>query len=68
MLIFECSEEFVARYPGEGFFSLLSDEWSDVSKKEQVSFSVRTCTDEYEVCEDFVGILSARRAYHLMHC
>ncbi|XP_046842007.1 zinc finger MYM-type protein 1-like [Xenia sp. Carnegie-2017] len=33
-----------------------SDESSDVSKKEQFSFSVRTCDDSYEVSEDFVGI------------
>lgn len=38
------------------FFSILADESSDVSKKEQLSFSVRTCNDNYEVSEDFVGI------------
>ncbi|XP_046860232.1 zinc finger MYM-type protein 1-like [Xenia sp. Carnegie-2017] len=37
-------------------FSILADESSDVSKKEQLSFSVRTCDDNYEVSEDFVGI------------
>ena len=38
------------------FYSILADESSDVSKKEQLSFCVRTCTIEYEVSEDFIGI------------
>ena len=38
------------------FCSILADESSDVSKKERLSFCVRTCTDEYEVSEDFIGI------------
>ncbi|XP_028414347.1 uncharacterized protein LOC114537506 [Dendronephthya gigantea] len=38
------------------FSSILADESSDVSKKEQLSFSVRTCDDDYKVFEDFVGI------------
>ena len=37
------------------FYSILADELSDVSKKEQLPFCVRTCTDEYEVSEDFIG-------------
>ena len=38
------------------FYSILADESSDVSKKEQLSFSVRICNDNYEVSENFVGI------------
>ena len=40
----------------KAFYSILSDESSDVSKKEQLSFSVRVCNENYEVSEDFVGI------------
>ena len=38
------------------FYSILADESSDVSKKEQLSFSARICNDNYEVSENFVGI------------
>ena len=38
------------------FYSILADQSLDVSKKEQLSFSVRTCTGDYEVFEDFVDI------------
>ncbi len=38
------------------FYSILADESSDVSKTEQLSFSVRTCDDSYKVSEDFIGI------------
>ena len=40
----------------KAFYSILADESSDVSKKEQLSFSVRICDDNYEVSENFVGI------------
>ena len=40
----------------KSFFAILADESSDVTKKEQLSFSVRTCSEEYEVSESFVGI------------
>ena len=38
------------------FFSILAYESSDVAKKEQLSFSIRTCNDQYEDSEDFNGI------------
>ena len=42
------------------FYSIFADESSDVSKKNfhpmyQNKFSVKTCTDDYEVFEDVVG-------------
>ena len=40
----------------KAFYSILADESLDVSKKEQLSFSVRICDDNYEVSENFVGI------------
>ena len=40
----------------KAFYSILSNESSDVSEKEQLSFSVRICNENYEVSEDFVGI------------
>ena len=41
---------------GKAFYSNLAEESSDVSKKEQLSFSVRICNDNNEVSENFVGI------------
>ena len=40
-----------------GFYAIICDESSDISKTEQMSFSIRYCNDAYEVFEEFVGIL-----------
>ena len=40
------------------FYLILADESSDVSKKEQLLFCVRTCTDEYKVSECVEGLSS----------
>ena len=40
------------------FFSIICDEASDISKLEQLSFSVRSCNNSYETFENFIGILS----------
>ena len=40
-----------------GFFAIICDESSDISKTEQMPFSIRHCNDAYEVFEEFVGIL-----------
>ena len=40
------------------FYSVICDESSDISKTEQLSFSVRHCGDNYEIMEDFIGVMS----------
>ena len=61
MLVLNARRNLLQGILEKHFFSIISVESSDVSKKEQVSFSVRTCTDEYEVCEDFVGIFECTK-------
>ena len=39
------------------FYSVICDESSDISKTEQLSFSVRHCGDNYEIMEDFIGVM-----------
>lgn len=36
---------------------LICDESSDISKTEQLSFSVRHCDDLYKISEDFIGVM-----------
>ena len=50
------------------FHSILADESSDGSKKEKLSFSVRTCTDDYKVFEDFVGIFECVERFSSDSC
>ena len=38
------------------FYAILADESSDVTKLEQLSCTVRSCDEHYNVKEDFVGI------------
>ena len=38
------------------FFSVICNEAIDISKTEQLSFSVRHCNKNYEIEEDFIGI------------
>ena len=39
------------------FYSIICDESTDMSKIEQMSFSVRYCTDDYDIHEDFIGMM-----------
>ncbi|XP_046842027.1 zinc finger MYM-type protein 1-like [Xenia sp. Carnegie-2017] len=56
MIVLNARRHLIVKILVRESFSILADESSDVSKKEQLSFSVRTCDDNYEVSEDFVGI------------
>ena len=56
MLVLEARRDLLERIRQCEFFSILANESSDVTKKEQLSFSIRTCNDHYEVSEDFIGI------------
>ena len=42
------------------FYSIIRGESSDIPKTEQLSFSVRYCTDTYDIHEDFTGVLPRR--------
>lgn len=39
------------------FYAIICDESSDISKTEQLSFSVRHCNENYEILEDFIGVI-----------
>ena len=39
------------------FYAIICDESSDISKTEQLSFSVRHCTENYITLEDFIGVM-----------
>ena len=56
MLVLNARSLLMNNILSKTFYSILADESSDVSKKEQLSFSVRICDDNYEVSENFVGI------------
>ena len=56
MLVSAARRELLAGSLEKTFYSILADESSDIAKKEQLSFSVRTCSNDYEVFEDFLGV------------
>ena len=56
MLVLESRRDLLDSIRKCEFFSKLADESSDVAKKEQLSFSIRTCNDQCDVSEDFIGI------------
>ena len=56
MLVLNARRHLMNIILSKAFYSILSDESSDVSKKEQLSFSVRICNENYKVSEDFVGV------------
>ena len=56
MLVLNARRHLMNSILRKAFYSILSDQSSDVSKKEQLSISVRVCNENFEVSEDFVGI------------
>ena len=56
MLVLNARRHLMNNILSKAIYSILSNESSDVSKKEQLSFSVRICNENYEVSENFVGI------------
>ena len=69
VLVLNAQRHLMNSILSKAFYSILSDESSNVSKKEQLSFSVRICNENYEVSEDFVGIYecSHYKGFHPMH-
>ena len=39
------------------FYAIICDESSDILKTEQLSISLRHCTENYNVLEDFIGVM-----------
>ena len=56
MLLLKARRSLLEGILEKDFYSILADESADVFKKEQLCFSVRTCNDDYQVSENFLGI------------
>ena len=57
ILVLAARKRLISDVLANGFYAILCDESSDISKTEQMSFSIRYGNDAYEVFEEFVGIL-----------
>ena len=58
LLVLTARRRLISEINAGGFYAIICDESSDVSKIKQLSFSVRHCTDTYEILEDFIGVIS----------
>ena len=58
--------ELLAGSLGKNFYSILADESSDIAKKEQLSFSVRTCSN-IKFSKTFLAYLNAWMVVLLIH-
>ena len=58
LIVLNARRTLVEEINSNNFYSIICDEASDISKLEQLSFSVRTCNNSYETFENFIGILS----------
>ncbi len=47
--------ELLVNIRQNGFFSIMGDEYTDIGNKEQLTFCVRSVTDELEIHENFLG-------------
>ena len=58
LIVLNARRTLVEEINSNNFYSIICDEASDISKLEQLSFSVRTCNNSYETFENFIGLLS----------
>jgi hypothetical protein len=58
LIVLDARRTLVEEINSNNFFSIICDEASDISKPEQLSFSIRSCNNSYETFESFIGILS----------
>ena len=56
-LVLSARNELINEIRNAKFFSIIYDESTDMSKTEQLTFSVRYCSYEYEVKDAFIGII-----------
>jgi hypothetical protein len=59
LIVLDARRTLVEEINSNNFFSIICDEASDISKPEQLSFSIRSCNNSYETFENFIGILSS---------
>jgi len=57
LLVIKARRSLINEINASGFYGIICDESSDISKIEQLSFSVRYCTDMYEISEAFIGVM-----------
>ena len=57
LLVLTARRRLIHEINDSGFYAIICDESSDISKIEQLSFSVRYCTEKYEIAEDFIGVM-----------
>ena len=57
LLVLGCRRELLEEINNRPFYAIICDEASDISKIEQLSFSIRHVNDKYEIREDFIGIV-----------
>ena len=55
-IVLVCRRVVNATINQRSFFCIICDEATDVSKIEQISFTVRHCSDDYDIKEDFIGV------------
>ena len=60
LIVFDARQRLVHEMNAKNFDSIICDEASDISKVEQLSFTVHTCKDSYKTSEDFLGILPCK--------
>ena len=57
LLVLKARRSLINEINASGCYGIICDESSDISKTEQLSFSVRYCTDTYEISEAFIGVM-----------
>ena len=56
-LVLSARRRLIDEINASKFYAIICDESSDISKTEQLSFSVRHCNENYDVMEDFIGVM-----------
>ena len=56
-LVLSARRRLIDEINASKFYAIICDESSDISKTEQLSFSVRHCTENYDILEDFIGVM-----------
>ena len=58
LIVLTARNKLVEKTKTSKFYSIICDEATDVAKLEQMSVSIRHCTDDYDINEDFLGVMS----------
>ena len=57
LIVLKARRSLVTEINASGHYAIICDESSDMSKTEQLSFSVSHCNESYEISEDFIGVM-----------